>query len=401
MTAAQPAGPYGPGEWPGAPLKRHERAPVLITAGVWLVFLILPLVAMATSQAPLGLKVLGFSGLAAFVVLYLGHFVWPWPYHALPHWLNTAVVTLLLCLCVVATAPAGGLNVFNFLPFTLAIWIFPHRIKVGLPVAAGLATTWLVAALVVDAGEDRFWLIIPTGLALFVMVALRLAMEREERSRLLSEALALSRQRERVGRDVHDVLGHSLTVITLKTELARRLVDTDPARAQEELDEVLAISRQSLAEVRNTVGGLHVPELGAQLASARTALDAAGITTRLPDPAAVAALPADRRELFAWCLREAVTNVIRHAGASTCTVTLTADRLTVSDDGRGLPRPVPSVPGQGTAPGPASGVSPVPPGSGTGLRGMRHRVTEAGGILSVRPAQRGSDRPGTIVEVVL
>src|SRR5699024_11411605 len=136
-----------------------------------------------------------------------------------------------------------------------------------------------------------------------IMLALRLAMEREERSRVLGEELALSRQRERVGRDVHDVLGHSLTVITLKTELARRLMDTDPERAQAELDEVLAISRQSLAEVRNTVGGLHVPELGAQLGSVRTALAAAGIAPGLPDLAAVSTLPPDRRELYAWCLR--------------------------------------------------------------------------------------------------
>lgn len=397
MTAS---GPYGPGEWPEVPLKRHERAPVLITAGVWLVFLILPLVAITASDAGPAAKVLGYTGLAVFAGVYLVHFIWPWPICTMPHWGNTAIVTVVLCLCVGATIPAGGLNAFNFLPFTLAIWIFPHRLKVGVPVALGLALTWLVTALLVDAGEagdSRFWLIVPTGLALVIMIALRLAMEREERARVLGEELALSRQREQVGRDVHDVLGHSLTVITLKTELARRLVDTDPVRAQAELDEVLGISRQSLAEVRNTVGGLHVPELGAQLASVRTALDAAGITTRLPEPAAVSSLPADRRELYAWCLREAVTNVIRHAEATHCTVTVTADRLTVCDDGRGLPVPVPPVPG------PASGSSSESPasGSGSGLRGMRHRVSEAGGMLSVRPAQRDGERPGTIVEVIL
>lgn len=396
-VSAGSSGAYGPGEWPEVPLKPDERAPVLITAGVWLVFLVLPLVAMVTSGVPVGAKVLGYAGLAAFVGIYMGHFVWPWPYRTLPHWLNTAAVTLLLCLCILATIPAAGLNAFNFFPFTLAIWIFPHRLKVGLPVSLGLAASWLVAALVVDAGQDRFWLIVPTGLALVIMLALRLAMEREERSRVLSEELALSRQRERVGRDVHDVLGHSLTVITLKTELARRLVDTDPVRAQAELDEVLGISRQSLAEVRNTVGGLHVPELGAQLASVRTALAAAGISARLPDADAVAGLPAGRRELYAWCLREAVTNVIRHAGAAHCTVTVATDRLTVADDGRGLPCPVPPGPASASASDP----SPLPAGAGSGLRGMRHRVTEAGGTLRVAPAHPGQDRPGTLVEVIL
>lgn len=399
MTAAQPAGPYGAGEWPETPLKPDERAPVLITAGVWLIFLVLPLVTMITGEAPLGAKILGFAGLAAFITLYMGHFIWPWPWHGLPHWANTAVVTVLLMLCVLATIPAAGLNSFNFLPFTLAIWIFPHRLRIGLPVACGLAVAWLSAALLVDAGDSRFWLAVPTVLALLVMVALRVAMGREERSRILGEQLALSRQREQVGRDVHDVLGHSLTVITLKTELARRLVDTDPERAKAELDEVLGLSRQSLAEVRATVGGLHAPNLTAQLASARTALDAAGITAHLPAPAATANLPADRRELFAWCLREAVTNVIRHSGAAHCTVTLTVDRLTVADDGAGLgPFSAPGA-GAGSTPGTTPAGRPDQPGHG--LRGVRHRVGEAGGTLRLAATHPGRDRPGTTLEVRL
>lgn len=378
--AVQPAGPFGAGEWPEVPLKANERVPVLITAGVWLVFLVVPLVAMVTGDAPLGTKVLGCAGLAAFVAVYMGHFVWPWPWRTLPHWVNTTAVTAVLLLCVLATIPAAGLNSFNFLPFTLAIWIFPHRLRIGLPVSVALSTAWALVALSVDAGGSRFWLIIPTVMSLVIMLALRLAMEREERSRILGEELALSRQRERVGRDVHDVLGHSLTVITLKTELARRLVDADPEQAKAELDEVLELSRQSLAEVRTTVGGLHAPDLGAQLASARTALQAAGIAFRLPEAASVAGFRPDRRELFAWCLREAVTNVIRHSGASHCTVTMTSDRLTVADDGTGL------------------GASASP---GTGLSGMRHRVTDAGGTLTLGRTHPGSDRPGTTLEVHL
>lgn len=376
--AVQPAGPFGAGEWPEVPLKANERAPVLITAGVWLVFLVVPLVAMVTGDAPLGTKVLGCAGLAAFVAVYMGHFIWPWPWRTLPHWVNTAAVTAVLLLCVLATIPAGGLNSFNFLPFTLAIWIFPHRLRVGLPVSVALSVAWVVVALSVDAGGSRFWLVVPTVMALVIMLALRLAMEREESSRVLGEELALSRQRERVGRDVHDVLGHSLTVITLKTELARRLVDADPEQAKAELDEVLELSRQSLAEVRTTVGGLHVPDLGAQLASARTALQAAGIAFDLPEASSVAGFRPERRELFAWCLREAITNVIRHSGAAHCTVTITADRLTVADDGTGL----------------SESASP-----GNGLSGMRHRVTTAGGTLSLGRTVQDEIRPGTTLEV--
>lgn len=383
-----PSAPPATPEWPEAPLKGSERAPVLITAGVWLVFLLLPLVSITTGDADPGQKVLGYLGLAAFVAVYLGNFIRPWIWRSRPLWVSTLAVTAVLLGCVIATIPAAGLNSFNFLPFTLAIWIFPHRPAVGIPVAGGLAAVWLATALLVDADDSGFWLVMPTGLALVIMVALRVAMEREERARVLGEELALSRQREQVGRDVHDVLGHSLTVITLKTELARRLVDTDPQRAAAELDEVLGISRRALSEVRLAVGGLHAPDLAGQVAAARTALEAAGISPRLPAPTTVAGLPADHRRLFAWCLREAVTNVIRHSGATTCTVTLRADRLEVHDDGRG--------------PGAALTSGAVPtPAAGNGLRGMHQRVSEAGGTLSVREAQPGRDRPGTTLQVRL
>lgn len=382
-------GAYGPGQWPEVPLRRAELFPVLTSAGVWLIFLVFPVVAIATGDAAPGLKALGYAGLAAFVVAYLAHFIRPWPVRTLPHWANTAVATAVLAACAVATAPAAGLTAFNLLPFTLAIWIFPHRIRVGIPVSVALAAGWLAAAWRMAAGEGEWWPVIPTLVALLVMIALRMAMEREENTRVLGEELALSRQREQLGRDVHDVLGHSLTVITLKAELARRLLEVDPERARAELDEVLDLSRRSLAEVRTTVGGLRAPDLAAQLASARTALDAAGITARLPGPADAVHLPAARRELFAWCLREAVTNVVRHSGASRCSVQLTPTTLTVTDDGVGL-----TVAGGGA--GPATGA-----GSGNGLTGMRSRVAEAGGTLTLTEARPGRERPGTRLEVVL
>jgi two-component system sensor histidine kinase DesK len=152
-----------------------------------------------------------------------------------------------------------------------------------------------------------------------------------------------------------------------------------------------------LAEVRHAVGGLHTPDLGAQLVAARTAFSAAGIPAQLPDAASVSGLPADHRELFAWCLREAVTNVIRHSDAGTCAVTITPGRLAVADDGVGLGVPAPRRDGAG---GPSR--DPLAAASGgQGLRGMRHRVTEAGGSLSLRQTHPGRGRPGTTLEVRL
>lgn len=396
QDAASPADRKAVEEWPAGPLPREEWLPVLLQAGVWLVFLSWPLIAIVTGEAAPGWKVLGCAGLAVFVAVYLGSYLRPWLVSACPHWTNTLAITVVLLLCVLAVVPAGGLYAFNCLPFILAVWIFPHPLTLGLPVAVSLAAVGITAAWVVGGAADPFWMYLPTGLALLIMVALRLAMEREENSRMLNEQLALSRQREQFGRDVHDVLGHSLTVITLKAELAHRLVETDPGRARAELDGVLEISRQSLAEVRSTVGGLHLPDLGSQLTAARTALDAAGITASIPPASAVSGLPPARQELFAWSLREAITNVVRHSGATRCTVTVTPDRLTVTDDGVGLDG---SRARGSSAARPGDPTPAAPPGQG--LPGMRRRIAEAGGTLTLTEARPGRDRPGTRLEATL
>ena len=139
-----------------------------------------------------------------------------------------------------------------------------------------------------------------------------------------------------MGRDVHDILGHSLTVVSMKVQLAQRLLTTDPQRAAQELDDVLVLTRDSLTDVRSTVGKLREPELSVQLVQARAALRSAGITPHLPDT--VPSIDPARRSAFAWILREAVTNTVRHSAASSCRVTLTPTTLTVTDDGMGLAR---------------------------------------------------------------
>ncbi|WP_433522345.1 histidine kinase [Nocardia pseudovaccinii] len=178
-----------------------------------------------------------------------------------------------------------------------------------------------------------------------------------ELARRQQAELAIVEERNRVARDVHDILGHSLTVITVKTELAQRLIDVDLIRAKAEMADVERLAREALAGVRDTVGGLREVSLRGELANARTALAAADIAAALPD-----ALPDTRNsELFGWVLREAVTNVIRHSAARHCTVTVTETSIEVADDGRGL----------GTV------------DSGSGLSGLRERVRAAGGTLTL------------------
>ena len=145
--------------------------------------------------------------------------------------------------------------------------------------------------------------------------------------------LAVVEERARFGRDLHDVLGHSLTVVTVKSELARRLVKLDPDRAEAEIADIERLAREALADLRLAVTSYREIALDSELIAADTALSAAGITAHLP----VIVDPVDPalQGTFAWVLREGVTNVIRHSGARACWVTVEVDRVTIADDGRG------------------------------------------------------------------
>lgn len=179
-------------------------------------------------------------------------------------------------------------------------------------------------------------------------------------------ALEAERERRRVARDIHDILGHTLTVITVKAELAGRLVDTDPARARTEIGEVETLARGALADVRSTVAGFRRVNISGELAAARAALTAAGITPDLPSSTDV--IPPSRRELAGWVVREGVTNVVRHSGAGVCRVHLDAHQIEVADDGAG--------PQEFSA-------------SSTGLSGLRERIEAEGGKMTVGRSDLG------------
>lgn len=180
--------------------------------------------------------------------------------------------------------------------------------------------------------------------------------------------LAAERERSRVARDVHDILGHSLTVITVKAELAGRLMDAGSPTARDEVAQIEQLSRGALADVRATVHGYRGVSISGELAAARAALESAGVAPELPG--STDQVPSDRRELAGWVVREAVTNVVRHAEASVCRVSLDSRSVEVADDGRG-----------------PSGAS-----SGSGLSGLRERVETAGGRMSVGRSDLGGFR---------
>lgn len=195
-------------------------------------------------------------------------------------------------------------------------------------------------------------------------VALRLSQEEVRRLATLAE-------RERIGRDLHDLLGHTLSLVALKSELARRLALSDPERAQREMEEVERVARHALAEVRNAVTGMRRGDLAAELVSARLMLEASGVTFNSSLPCDTP-LPAQIEAPLALVLREAVTNIHRHAKANVARVDFTIDKqqfqMRVSDDGCG-------------------GLS----AHGNGVSGMRERVQALGGQLQIAsPSRRGT-----------
>ena len=145
--------------------------------------------------------------------------------------------------------------------------------------------------------------------------------------------LAAEAERNRIARDLHDLLGHSLTTITVKAGLAKRLADHDPARAAAEIGEVEELARRSLSDVRAAVSNYRIVTLATELATAQEVMRAAGIDARVLSPTDV--VDADLQELFGWVVREATTNVVRHSHATTCTVTLGPRSIEIADNGFG------------------------------------------------------------------
>jgi len=180
------------------------------------------------------------------------------------------------------------------------------------------------------------------------------------------EQLAKVAERERIARDLHDVLGHTLSVIVLKSELAGRLFERDPKRAAAEIADVEMISRKALGEVREAIRGYRAEGLAAELKRAHSTLDAAGVTLVCEEKPPV--LNPAVESVVSLVVREAVTNIVRHAQASRCSMTFSAQNghssLVIEDDGRGGVRT-----------------------EGNGLRGMRERIEALGGKFAVDGSQ--------------
>lgn len=359
--------------------KSSGRELKVFYAAVWLVFLLAPALFIWYAPVVPTRKAFAWVSIIIFVIVYVLIYRNPRPLQVLGAIPNLLLLTTVLLVPILGTVPAIGIAALSMSPYILSIWTFLLPLRQALAATVIIVAAVLVLAFTLGHGHLD-WILPMIGISAAVMIPIRALTDQEDREQELRRELALSHQREALARDVHDVLGHSLTVVNLKTQLAQRLVDQEPERAKSELDEVLALSREALAEVRATVGSLRAPEFPVQVQAARTALTTAQIQPVLDgDPNDV---DPEHRSLFAWILREAVTNVVRHSNATACTVRWSHGALTVEDNGAGI--------------GPTPQNGPVP-GSGNGLSGMRERVELAGGQFEIRPAS--SNGTGTVVKV--
>ncbi|GAA4397797.1 hypothetical protein GCM10023168_03150 [Fodinibacter luteus] len=296
------------------------------------------------------------------------------------------VIAALGALALAGSLVNSGASVFAVYAAAAASRLHPAR-RAVLVVAALVG---VVVVIFVVSPVPMPWRLAAIGPALFftpvvgatsiVDAERRRANERLVRADEEIERLATIAERERIARDLHDLLGHTLSVIVLKSELAARLVRADPDRAVAEVTDIEQIGREALGEVRAAVAGYRARGLGAELDGARVALEAAGVDVEVhADPTA---LRPEQEAALAMALREAVTNVVRHAGATHATVSITTlggdVRLEVSDDGRGS---------AGRA--------------GSGLTGMRERIAALGGHVVVGAPTALGDGRGTVVEVTV
>jgi len=359
---------------------RRYRRHIVWDATVWVLFLFIPLVQLLLGSFAQWERLLGIAGVMGFIVAY----VWAFstqdtravragdPLPDLPIRVLLGKLAALILFSALAL-PALGWWTTYFFPFFCSLVLFSTTLRRGIPTVITAVALLTAASLTWNTHPESRWMVLGAALSGLTIIIARIAVELQERRTSAERELALISQREAVGRDVHDILGHSLTVLTLKAEVARRLIERDPAAASRELNEVITLARGALADVRSTVTRLRSPDLANQVEATRTALSAAQIDVEMIGSAQD--IPERQRALLAWALREATTNVVRHAHATHVTVHLAPGLLRVSDDGIGL-----------------AGDKP-----GNGLEGLRSRIEQEGGSLTMTsPITRRTDSSSAV-----
>jgi two-component system sensor histidine kinase DesK len=332
--------------------REHGLAPF-----AWLIFLVFFYIQPVAEHASWRALMLTNAEVLVFLALYFGIF-----------WVGSRMkYVLLLCMAAMGLGFANvntGSSVFIIFTASFIPWVFERAksalIALGVLAVAvvihaaifhpanGFSVTSLVVALGVGLSNTHF--------AVRNRADHKLRMAQEQ-----IEHLAKVAERERIARDLHDVLGHTLTLIVVKSTLAGKLLEKDPMKARSEIADIEKVSREAMAEIRNTLRGYNSYKLSEELQRAQSALETAGVAVRA-ESSEVPLTPA-QESVAALIMREAVTNVVRHARARNCALRLLRNNgncvLEVEDDGCGGPY-----------------------NEGNGLRGMRERVEALGGTLT-------------------
>ncbi|OLZ67289.1 histidine kinase [Streptomyces sp. IMTB 2501] len=357
------------------PTNRREVMVKTLWIGIWLIFLSSPVQDLTSGRHTLGATVAGALGLTAFVVAYLTLVFRNMGRPFTPR----IVISLLSVLGVLAPVLAYSLGtpwlgLFIYLSVACGATL-PVRAACG-AIPATAVVMFLVGLHVGLSGWNDSLLLV--GLIGFAMVGVgqlvRTTVELRK-ARATVAHLAANEERLRLARDLHDLLGHSLSLITLKSELAGRMLPDHPDKAAQQIADIEQVSRQALVDVREAVTGYRRPRLVAELAGAQVALTAVGVTAEVPAEPDLTGVPEEAESALAWALREAVTNVVRHSGADKCLVQVTHRQtldgpmleLSVEDNGSG---------GSGSGPG-------------NGLTGLTERLEKAGGTLEAGRIKHG------------
>ena len=327
-----------------------RRAGAIGWVGIWLVFLGAPLSHIWEHNGDAG-RAVGIAAVVAFGGLYLALFAsarlsWRNPVIPRPGTPKRLFVMLTgLAVLVVIAVPFAGSASLTMMVYLAAAAMFTFPRNVGAPLVLGLAVAAELAARTVSGWQSQQWSvslsILFAGAAVY---AARLAFGRNAALLVAREEMArmaVEEERSRMTRDLHDILGHSLTVITIKAELAGRLVGTNQARAAAEISDIERLAREALTDVRATIAGKREVSLAPEIANARGALASANIDGDMPT--AVDTVPSANRELFGWAVREGVTNVLRHSKASRCLVVLDDRRWRFTTTASGPTPPIPTA----------------------------------------------------------
>ncbi|MFI7107946.1 sensor histidine kinase [Nonomuraea sp. NPDC050227] len=352
----------------------------LLGMSVGMVYLVFPIAEIVAGGVTGARAIWGAVALVAFIGCFVGTVISAKSFHER----SRATFPLLGVTAVIAVVSAfafGG--AWLTLPvYTVVLYGFT------LPPAWALAGVGVNLAVVVSAGVltgDEFAGVVVLGLQVVTLGVLFISIRNSRVLTLrLHEAqgevarLAATEERLRIARDLHDLLGHSLSLIVLKSELAGRLAEESP-QVRQEIADIESVARQALVEVREAVTGYRQRSLSEEIDGARSVLRAAGVRAEVR--VSGTPLPDLLDGLFGWAVREGVTNVVRHARAARCEIQVTCDgehaTLEIMDDGRG---------GE-------------PQGTGSGLGGLRERVTGAGGTMEAGGAPKGGFRLRVLVPV--